>query len=47
MDNSLLSLLIWLPIFGGALVIFLGNQRANTARWVSVTISILVYTALS
>lgn len=43
MDNSLLSLLIWLPIFGGALVIFLGNQRANTARWVSVTISILVF----
>jgi NADH-quinone oxidoreductase subunit M len=43
MDNSLLSLLIWLPIFGGALVILLGNQRANTARWVSVAISVLVF----
>lgn len=43
MDNSLLSLLIWLPIFGGVLVILLGNERANTARWLSVAISILVF----
>lgn len=43
MDNSLLSLLIWLPIFAGALVIGLGNERANTARWVSVIVSVLVF----
>ncbi|BBB24430.1 NADH-quinone oxidoreductase subunit M [Isorropodon fossajaponicum endosymbiont JTNG4] len=43
MENSLLSLLIWLPIFSGVLVIFIGNNRANTARWVSVIISILVF----
>lgn len=43
MENSLLSLLIWLPIFSGMLVIFIGNNRANTARWVSVIISILVF----
>lgn len=43
MENSLLSLLIWLPIFSGILVIFIGNNRANTARWVSVIISILVF----
>ncbi|BBB22257.1 NADH dehydrogenase I subunit M [Abyssogena phaseoliformis symbiont OG214] len=43
MENSLLSLLIWLPIFSGVLVIFISNNRANTARWVSVIISILVF----
>jgi NADH-quinone oxidoreductase subunit M len=43
MDNSLLSLLIWLPIFTGALVILLGNKRADTARWISVFASILVF----
>lgn len=40
---ELLSLLIWLPILGGALVILIGNERADTARWVSVAISILVF----
>ncbi|HIB97607.1 MAG TPA: NADH-quinone oxidoreductase subunit M [Candidatus Thioglobus sp.] len=43
MDNSLLSLLIWLPIFAGIFVIFIGNERANTARWISVAISFLVF----
>ena len=43
MDNSLLSLLIWLPIFAGVLVIWLGNERANTARWLSVAASVLVF----
>ena len=28
---ELLSLLIWLPILGGALVILIGNDRAETA----------------
>jgi NADH-quinone oxidoreductase subunit M len=43
MDNSLLSLLIWLPIFVGIFVIFIGNERANTARWISVATSFLVF----
>ncbi len=43
MENVLLSLLIWLPILGGGLVILIGNNRANTVRWVSVAISILVF----
>jgi len=43
MDNSLLSLLIWLPIFAGIFVILIGNERAITARWISVGTSILVF----
>jgi NADH-quinone oxidoreductase subunit M len=43
MDNSLLSLLIWLPIFAGIFVILIGNERAITARWISVATSILVF----
>ncbi len=37
----LLSLLIWLPILGGALVLALGNTRANAARWVSIAIAVV------
>ena len=40
---ELLSLLIWLPILGGIFVILIGNDRADTAHWVSVAISILVF----
>jgi len=43
MQNILLSLLIWLPILGGGLVIVLGNERATTARWMSLAIAILVF----
>lgn len=43
MDNNLLSLLIWLPILGGGLVLLLGNERAKTACWVSLAISIVVF----
>ena len=32
----LLSLLIWLPIFGGAAVLALGDKRASGARWLSL-----------
>src|ERR1700743_666452 len=37
-----LSLCIWLPIIGGALVAFLG-ERANTARWLALGVSIFVF----
>jgi len=43
MDYNILSLLIWLPIFGGGIVIFVGNARPETARWLSVVISIIVF----
>ena len=38
----LLSLLIWLPIFGGAAVLALGN-RASAARWMSLAIALVVF----
>ena len=38
----ILSFCIWLPIIGGAIVAFLG-ERAHTARWVALAISILVF----
>ena len=39
----LLSLLIWLPIFGGALVLALGERRAQAARWVSLAVALAVF----
>ncbi len=37
----LLSILIWLPILGGAMVLALGN-RASAARWLSLAIALVV-----
>ncbi len=39
----LLSVLIWLPILGGALVLALGNARANAARWLGFAIAVLTF----
>ena len=39
----LLSLLIWLPILGGALVLALGNTRPGAARWLSLLIALVVF----
>jgi NADH-quinone oxidoreductase subunit M len=39
----LLSLLIWLPIVGGALVSLVGSERATTARWLALAVSLLVF----
>ena len=41
----LLSILIWLPILGGALVLALGNARANAARWLALGVSLLTLAA--
>src|SRR3546814_14118648 len=41
--RSRLSLLIWLPIIGGGLLLALGNQRANAARWLSLLIAFVVF----
>jgi NADH-quinone oxidoreductase subunit M len=39
----LLSLLIWLPIVGGAAVLALGDNRARAARWTSLIVAIAVF----
>ena len=33
LQDHLLSLLIWVPIIGGLLVLALGNDRAGAAKW--------------
>ncbi len=38
----LLSILVWLPILGGAMVLALGN-RAGAARWLSLAIALVVF----
>ncbi|MDR3387775.1 MAG: NADH-quinone oxidoreductase subunit M [Rudaea sp.] len=39
----LLSLVIWLPILGGALVSLAGTGRANLARWLALGVAIIVF----
>ena len=39
----LLSVLIWLPILGGALVLALGNARAGAARWLGFAVAALTF----
>ena len=34
--DSLLSILIWLPILGGGSVLLIGNNRGLLAKWASV-----------
>ncbi len=41
--ESLLSLLIWLPIVGAVSVLVIGNNRSDLARWVSVVVSLVVF----
>jgi NADH-quinone oxidoreductase subunit M len=36
LNNSLLSILVWLPIVGGVLVLLLGDSRLSAARWVAL-----------
>ena len=38
----LLSLLVWLPILGGAALLAMGRMPANTARWTALLVSLLV-----
>ena len=40
MNDHLLSIVIWLPIVGGIVVLGVGNDRAPAARWVSLAISL-------
>ena len=39
----LLSILVWLPIVGGALALMLGNQRAQAARWLALTVAVATF----
>jgi len=41
----LLSVLIWLPILGGALVLAVGNARADAARWLGLAVAALTFVA--
>ena len=40
-NAPLLSLLIWLPMIGGALTLMLGERRADAARWVGLAFAAL------
>jgi NADH-quinone oxidoreductase subunit M len=42
-NSILLSLLIWLPIIGGAVVSLVGGDNATRARWLALGVSILVF----
>ena len=41
----LLSVLIWLPMLGGALILALGNTRASAARWTALGVALLTFIA--
>jgi len=43
LHSNLLSLVIWLPIIGGAFVSLAGNGSAERARWLALAIAILVF----
>ena len=43
LGTHLLSTLVWLPIIGGALALALGNQRAQTARWLALTFAVATF----
>jgi NADH-quinone oxidoreductase subunit M len=42
---GLLSLLVWLPIAGGLLVLALGESRAAAGRWVALVVSLATFIA--
>jgi NADH-quinone oxidoreductase subunit M len=41
MDMPLLSLVIWLPIVGGGLLLALGERRVDAVRWLALAVSLL------
>jgi NADH-quinone oxidoreductase subunit M len=43
MGAHLLSVVIWLPVVGGFLVLVLGNERVLEAKWASLTVSVLTF----
>ena len=42
-NTHLLSVLIWLPVIGGALILGLGPARAQAARWASLLVALATF----
>jgi len=42
-NTHLLSVLIWLPVIGGALILALGSARAAAARWLSMAVAVATF----
>ncbi|MDJ0655421.1 MAG: NADH-quinone oxidoreductase subunit M [Xanthomonadales bacterium] len=42
-DWPLLSLIVWLPIAGGAAVLLAGERRANLARWIGLLTALVTF----
>ncbi len=42
-DLPILSLVIWLPIIGGMLVLASGDKQANVTRWMALAVAILTF----
>ena len=42
MSWPILSVLVWLPILGGLLVMSLGERRTGLARWLALSVSVVV-----
>jgi NADH-quinone oxidoreductase subunit M len=40
LNESLLSILVWLPILGGVLLLLMGESRVGAARWVALLVSL-------
>jgi NADH-quinone oxidoreductase subunit M len=45
MNLGLLSLLVWLPIAAGVLILFMGSQRIAAVRWVALIASLVTFVA--
>jgi len=43
LDHLLLSILIWLPIAGGVLVLLLGEARLAAARWLALLVALAAF----
>ena len=43
LDMPILSLVIWLPIIGGALVLASGNRNPDATRWTALVVAILTF----
>ena len=42
-DWPLLSILVWLPIFGGVAVLASGEKRANLTRWLALAVAVATF----
>lgn len=43
LDLPILSLVVWLPIIGGALVLASGNRNPDATRWTALVVAILTF----